>query len=68
MKVVPEHGSDALPLSVSLSGSAAFPTILTPGGELPRGDSTLLCPSTHPPAHLMPPSRLGEGEEPTQAR
>lgn len=47
-----------------LSGSVAFSIILTQGGEL----LTLICPTTHPLAHLMPEPGVGEGEEPTQPR
>lgn len=46
------------------AGSVAFSIILTQGGEL----LTLICPTTHPLAHLMPEPGVGEGEEPTQPR
>lgn len=67
----PRAPSDALPLSVSFPppGSVAFSIILIQGGRSVRRKLlTLICPTTHPLAHLMPEPRVGEGEEPTQPR
>lgn len=51
------------------AGSIAFSNILTQGGRSVRRKLlTLICPTAHPLAHLMPEPRVGEGEEPTQPR
>ncbi|CAN0506003.1 unnamed protein product [Rangifer tarandus platyrhynchus] len=48
---------------------AAFSIILTRERKSQRRTSSPSpAPATHPPAHLMPGSRVGEGEEPTQPR
>lgn len=66
MKVVPEPQVMRFPFLSLFSGSVAF-IILTGEEKYQEKLLTLLCPH-HTPAHLMPGSRVGEGEEPTQSR
>lgn len=71
MKVVPEPRVMRFPFLCLFHPQAAlaFSIILTQGGRSVRRKLlTLICPTTHPLAHLMPEPRVGEGEEPTQPR
>lgn len=67
MKVVPELRVMRFPF-LSFSGSTAFSSVQTLEEKYQEKLLTQLCPHHTLPAHLMPGSRVGEGEEPTGPR